>query len=548
MKEQLVNYIKAGFPVMAIPSVETARVIDDVVAIISDWNKELKDSNANEVLKTYGYNVRTWNAIDGWMDGGKSLYKGSEDPVKAMQFLLDEKDRKECPACIYVMDSFYHHWDDQMMKPMIYEYIKKFAHERAPHRHILFVGMSSCIPVDISHLFMTVDFALPDKEELLTIVNKFSSVLAKKKKELSVKEKKEIVDAASGMTKYEAENAFRVAIVESKGKEISPKVIQKEKSRAVKKLGFLEYEPSEYTVEDLGGIENLKQYLNDLAYVYHNMEEAKKYGLKSSKGMLVTGISGTGKSLTAKILSNIFGIPLFRADIGKLFGSLVGETEKNTAMFFKQIDSVSPCIILVDEVEKALSGTESSGQSDAGVTSRLMGRLLEYLQEKKSDSFFIFTANDISKLPPELMRKGRIDSLWFFDLPTDEERLSILKIHIKKTKRDPEKFDLAAIVRKTEGCTGAEIEGFIKDAMYKAFPEKVEYTTEHILEAVSNTPLLSKTKEKEITALRQWAKGRARIANYTENNHPAWYKQTEDSIITDDKPKAKEDRCLIPKI
>lgn len=248
-------------------------------------------------------------------------------------------------------------------------------------------------------------------------------------------------------------------------------------------------------------------------------------------------VHNTGKTLCAKVISNLFGLPLFRSDIGRVFGGLVGETEKNARELFQLYDAVSPAVILLDEVEKAMAGTET-GSSDAGVARRFMGNFLYYLQEKKSPSFFVATANDVRSLSPEFMR--RFNSLWFIDLPDKDERESIFNIHIKKTGRNVEDFNVKELSRMTEGFTGAEIEGIIIESMYNAFYKDKEYTTADIKLVIKEQPMMIKTKYEEINALRNWAKGRAKIANLRSKvSEKAWFFDAEErtKIIVDSEEK-----------
>lgn len=537
MRQELINNIKAGFPLISMQTVEIERALKEIGKTVGEWNEQLKESSASEHLKAYGYNFRVWSATQGWVeikgDTVKVVDPKAANVVVGLKAINDTEQIKDNPACVYVLQNVHLFWDDPGMKPIIAQHFLDFASRRTPHQHVIVVGAFGSIPPEIASVFMPMDFALPNKEGLIELVSKFDSVLHKSAK-LKVEDKKIIADAGAGMTSYEFENAVRVAIVQGAGKKLDHNIIQTIKAESVKKMGFLEHEVSKFTIDDVGGNEHLKRWLSELCHIYHHLEEALKYGLKTPKGCMVTGISGTGKSLVAKVIAKMFGVPLFRADIGKLFGSLVGQTEQNTVMFFKQIDAVSPCVILLDEIEKSLSGMESSGASDAGVTSRLIGRLLTYLQDKVSSSFFVATANDITKLPPELLRKGRFNEIWFVDLPDENERKPIFTIHLSKTGRPLESFDIDLLVKESQGATGAEIEGFIDAAMIKAFSQGREFNTKDIVEAIQSTPFLSKTKEKEIKALREWAVGRARIANVDphDGKNPAWYN---DIILGKDK-------------
>lgn len=525
MKKDFIDGLKSGFSFIVINTVEVTRVTDVIKKYVKEWNEEVRKSkNAPGAVKEHGYSLKIWDTVTGLYkydllkDKVVETYKNTTEAPKAIQAVAEDhashmSNPEKEPAGVYVYQNLHLQWDDPMMRQFIVQDIINLSADRLPHRHLVFVGPYSQIPIEIAHLLVPLEFSLPTKAELVDLTKKFDLTFSRHKAKLEDEDRVAAAEAAAGMTEYEAENAFRFAIISSQGKELPASVIQEKKAEAVRKTGLLEYQKVAITKEDIGGMHNMVRALDDLSYLYHNKTKAKEYGVPMPKGWLITGISGTGKSLIAKGISNIFGVPLFLCDLGKVFGSLVGETEKNTLQLLKQIEAVSPAVILLDEIEKALSGLESSGQSDAGVTSRLIGRLLTFMQEKKDESFFCATANSVSTLPPELLRKGRFNQIWFVDLPIASEREHILKIHIKKVGRKWEDYDLKLLVKESEGCTGAEIEGFISDAMYHAFPLGREFNTTDILECMKATPFLSKTKEQEIKDLREWANGRARIAN-----------------------------------
>ena len=243
---------------------------------------------------------------------------------------------------------------------------------------------------------------------------------------------------------------------------------------------------------------------------------AEDFGLTSPKGILLLGVPGTGKSLTAKAIGNLWKFPLLRLDMGKIFGGFVGESESNIRQALHIAQAIAPSILWIDEIEKGLSGASSSGRTDGGTSARVLGTFLTWMQEKTQPVFVVATANDISQLPPELLRKGRVDEIFFVDLPTEKEREEILKIHLKKKRRKPEKFALSQIAQACQGFSGAEIEEVIKEALFQAYDESVEITDTHILQAIEKTYPLSKTMGNTIKNLRQWAKSRAVLASSDE--------------------------------
>jgi SpoVK/Ycf46/Vps4 family AAA+-type ATPase len=256
-------------------------------------------------------------------------------------------------------------------------------------------------------------------------------------------------------------------------------------------------------MEDIGGLENLKSWLMRRKKAFSR--EAREFGLRPPKGILMVGAPGTGKSLTAKATAKLFGMPLLKLDMSKVFGSLVGESEKNMAEALKIAESIAPCILFVDEIEKAFAGISSSGETDSGVTARVIGQLLTWMQERQKPVFVVATCNDPFKLPPEMTRAGRFDDIFHVDLPSRSEREEIFRIHLNKIGRDPGNFDISEFARLTEGYSGAEIEQIITEALYRAFDEGLELDNQHIIEEIQGYMPLSKKRKDEIERIRKWA-------------------------------------------
>lgn len=539
LKDNFNIILKSGIPLTIINTAEITRATQELIKLLSAWNTALSSTNAEDTLKKEGYKLGIWDINNGWNYNGIIL-KDTKEYNKVFKELAKE----QIKAGVYILQNFNIIWDDSSAskKATITQDLIDLTKADMSYKHLFFVGAVVNLPVEISNLFTWVDFALPDKAELLKTAANYKEFVVN----LKGKQIEKIADACLGMSMYEAENAIRSAIVVKKGKDVDIEFLYERKSEAVRKSGLLEYIKVEEDITAVGGNASLKDWFIKISKIFKEKEQAEAYKLPFPKGCIIAGISGTGKTLCAKVIANLFGLPLFRSDIGRVFGGLVGETEKNARELFTLYDAVSPAVILLDEVEKAMAGTET-GASDAGVAKRFMGNFLYYLQEKKSPSFFVATANDVRSLSPEFMR--RFNSLWFIDLPDINEREEIFKIHLTKIKREVKKFHLKELAKQTEGFTGAEIEGTIIEAMYAAFYEDKEITTKDILTAIRDKPLMIKTKYEEITALRNWAKGRARIANLRQySSEDAWYSEAEkrSSLIVDkEEPKDDKKSCKI---
>ncbi|RYX99815.1 AAA family ATPase, partial [bacterium] len=285
----------------------------------------------------------------------------------------------------------------------------------------------------------------------------------------------------------------------------------KEKKQIIRKSGLLEFYPTQEDMSTVGGLDNLKSWLNKRTEAF--TKKARDYGLPEPKGILLLGVSGSGKSLVAKAVSSLWQLPLLRLDIGRLFSSLVGSSEENMRKTIKTAESVAPCLLWLDEIDKGFSGSGSSNVSDGGTTSRVLSSFLTWMQEKNNPVFIIATANDISRLPPELLRKGRFDEIFFLDLPKAEERIEIFNIHLKKRGRRSENFDLNLFASNTDGFSGSEIEELIISAMYDSFEENREVTTADIMNTIKHAVPLSHTMKESIDQLRDWTRSRARPAS-----------------------------------
>jgi SpoVK/Ycf46/Vps4 family AAA+-type ATPase len=315
----------------------------------------------------------------------------------------------------------------------------------------------------------------------------------------------------------EAENVFARSLVEKRTLDVE--TILSEKEQVIRKSGVLEYYPASEKFSDVGGLNALKDWLSTRQAAF--TEKARDFGLPEPRGILILGVQGCGKSLTCKAIGSLWRLPLLRLDIGRIFSGIVGSSEENVRRAIRVAESVAPVVLWMDEMEKGFAGVKSSPFSDAGTTSRVFGTFVTWLQEKTAPVFVVATANDISQLPPELMRKGRFDEIFFVDLPSEEERKDIFAIHLSKRKRDPKSFDLDLLAKNTPGFSGAEIEQSVVSALFDAFHAGRELNTDDIVKAVKQSVPLSVTMEEEISSLREWARTRARAASGPESKKEA---------------------------
>jgi SpoVK/Ycf46/Vps4 family AAA+-type ATPase len=372
------------------------------------------------------------------------------------------------------------------------------------------------LPTELEKEMTVVDYALPSADE---IAQQVESTLARCKEDKRIKcdleeeQIEAIVKAAQGLTAVEVDNVLMKSIVETQGFDVD--VILSEKEQIIRKSGILEYFHTDETMEDVGGLEALKRWLTKRRKAF--TDAAREYGLPQPKGLLLIGVQGCGKSLTAKAVAHLWQLPLLRLDVGRIFSGIVGSSEERMRRAIRTAESIAPVVLWLDEVEKGFAGTQSSSFSDAGTTSRVFGSFVTWLQEKESPVFVIATANDITTLPPELLRKGRFDEIFFIDLPNQHERHEIVRIHVAKRLpegRSADEFDLDGLTEQSAAFSGAEIEQAVISAMYDAFDDDARpFATEDVLRAIRETFPLSATMREQIHDLRSWAQNRARLAS-----------------------------------
>ncbi|HEY9647166.1 MAG TPA: AAA family ATPase, partial [Chroococcidiopsis sp.] len=367
------------------------------------------------------------------------------------------------------------------------------------------------IPIELEKEVAVLDYPLPDMAELNDVLTQQLDQLRTPRR-ITTETREKLLKAALGLTRDEAEKVYRKAkVTAGRLTEEEVDIVLSEKKHLIRRNGILEYIEEDETIDSIGGLEELKHWLKQRSNAF--TERAREYGLPQPKGMLILGVPGCGKSLIAKTTSRLWGLPLLRLDMGRVYdGSMVGRSEANLRNALKTAESISPAILFIDEIDKAFAGSAGSADSDGGTSSRIFGSFLTWMQEKSSPVFVMATANRVERLPGEFLRKGRFDELFFVDLPNAQERHEIFRIHLSKRRRDIARFDLDQLVSICDGFSGAEIEQGLVAAMYEAFAQDREFTQLDIIAAIKATMPLSKTMSEQVTALRDWARQRARPA------------------------------------
>ena len=428
----------------------------------------------------------------------------SNTPQKVLAFI--ERSNLEAIFHLQGLEPYLH-------DPGVIAFLKSIHGKYFGHRGAVVVsGNGIELPPALDYLFTPMNLEAPTPEAYHSFVQAVLHDLASRlqvKVELSSMDVSQLLTALHGLTFFEVQKIITEAVVEDGvlGREDIGRVL-KAKRQVIERSGVLEYFPHEHQMGDVAGLQNLKNWLRKRQAAFADPRRAREYGLSPPKGLLLLGVQGCGKSLCAKAVASEWKLPLIRLDPSNLYNRYVGETEKNLRRAIKLAEQMAPVVLWIDEIEKALSQEDAEG----GPAQRIFGTFLSWLQDKKESVFVIATANDISKLPPELMRKGRFDEIFFVDLPGSDARKRIWQIHLKRRKRDPAKFDVGRLVSLTEGFSGAEIEQAVVSALYTSFSRQEDLTTESLVEEIGLTKPLSVTMAERIQTLRDWAKDRAVFA------------------------------------
>ena len=483
--------VRARYPLIYVVSSEEKRVEQRVV----------------EVGKARDRRVWAWSITEGFQAlDGDERHAELRDPLRALDHIVKQEGN-----AIFILRDFHPFLQDPSVVRRLRDANKHFRTGQYL-RHIVILAPVLKAPMEVEKEMAVLDFDLPGREDIDKIIERLMRSVPSNRT-LAIRESDEarehVIEAALGLTESEVENVFAKSLVRTGEFDID--TILTEKKHIIRKSGLLEFYESDDRFGDVGGLETLKDWLGKRQLAFST--KARDFGLPQPKGILLIGVPGCGKSLTAKAVGALWKMPLLRLDVGKVFSSLVGSSEENFRKAIGTAEAVAPSILWLDELEKGFSGTKSSGQSDAGTTARVFGTFITWLQEKSSPVFVIATANDVSQLPPELLRKGRFDEIFFVDLPSAEERRQIFEIHLRKKKRKPEDFALDELVVASQGFSGSEIEQAIVSALYDAFMDGVDIDTARVVHSAREIIPLSTTMKEGIDAMRDWARSRARTAS-----------------------------------
>jgi hypothetical protein len=498
---ELDTLVRARYPLVYLVSSEEQRV----EAILAG------------LAETHGKALFGWSATKGLRPIGGA--KGAPPPdAREPLAALAAIEKLGEPALVVLRD-----FHPYLADPAVVRATRELAHAlKSTYTTVLLLSPVLTLPPELEKEISVLDVPLPTAQDLLQLLKEIVGVVRQNRRavvDLRREDVEALVQAARGLTLSEAESAFAKAIAtDGRLSRDDVALVLAEKRQVVRKSGVLEYHPADSGLGEVGGLGILKRWLERRGTAFS--EAARAFGLPEPKGVLLLGVQGCGKSLTAKAIAAQWGLPLLRLDLGRIFSGLVGSSEENLRRAIHVAESVAPVVLWVDEIEKGLAGAQS-GTSDGGVAARVFATLLTWLQEKTAPVFVVATANRIEALPPELLRKGRFDEIFFVDLPDATERREILRIHVSRRGRDPAAFDLDGLAARAEGFSGAELEQAIVTALHEAFADRVELAQPHLDRAVAESLPLSTTLREEIARVREWARARTRPASGTSAGTPA---------------------------
>ena len=495
IQEEIRLYLRARVALIVLVTVEEQRALE-----VLDEVRRGRDANSDLVL---------WDLADRFDSKAGRQLADAADAINALdkikQIALKEPDRRD----LYVLKDFHDLWKDARVRRKLRSLAQKLIYTGAS---LIVTTPSRKVPEELRDDAVILEMPLPKADALRDALDTLIDDTAGVRTSLTTHGRSRLAQAALGLTAAQAKRAFAKAIVrddvlDDRGID----AVVAEKKAIIRESQALEFYAAEETPDDVGGLDSLKKWLalRERAFT----EEAAAYGLPAPKGLALIGIPGTGKSLTAKMIGGLWRLPLLRLDVGALFGSLVGESEERVRRALQLAETVAPCVLWIDELEKGLSG----GDLDGGTSQRVFGTILTWMQEKTAPVFVVATANDVNSLPPETLRRGRFDEIFFLDLPTEEERREIVTVHLRKRRRDPGTFDVYHLAQISDGFTGAELEQAIVDALYHAFSEDRDVRTADITAAVGRAVPLSRSQREVIERLRSWLReGRAQSASFAE--------------------------------
>ncbi|MDB9446169.1 AAA family ATPase [Anabaena sp. CS-542/02] len=488
-REEFKLLLRARYPLIYIPTYEEERV-----------EAAIREEATNQGNRP----VYTWDFVDGYQGNPNDTGFGKRNPLQALEFV--EKLPASAPAVLILRD--YHRFLDDVAIARKLRNLAKLL--KSQPKNLVLLSPRVAIPDDLTEVLTVVEFPLPAAPEIKAEVERL--VQSTGNNSLSVKVIDDLVRSCQGLSMERIRRVLARAIA-SHG-ELQPEdvdLVLEEKRQTIRQTQILDFYPATEQISDIGGLDNLKDWLLRRGGSF--TDKARQYGLPHPRGLMLLGIQGTGKSLTAKAIAHHWHLPLLRLDVGRLFGGLVGESESRTRQMIQVAEALAPCVLWIDEIDKAFSGL--GGKGDAGTTSRVFGTFITWLAEKTSPVFVVSTANDIQSLPAEMLRKGRFDEIFFVGLPTQDERKAIFNVHLSRLRPHNLKgYDIDRLAYETPDFSGAEIEQTLIEAMHIGFSQNRDFTTDDILEAASQIIPLARTAVEQIQQLQEWAaSGRARLAS-----------------------------------
>lgn len=480
--------LRARYPLIYIPTREEERVENTIAEIAK------KQGNRG---------IYIWDFVDGYTGNPNDTGFGKRNPLQALE--LVEKLPATAPA-IFILRDFHRFLEDVAISRKLRNLAKLL---KSQPKNLVLISSDVAIPEELSEVLTVLEFPLPNQAEIATEVQR---LLGATGESLPRNTLDEIVRCCQGLSIERVRRVLAKAIATHGKLEVNDlELILQEKRTIIRQTQILEFYPATEQISDIGGLDNLKEWLLRRGSAFS--EQARQYGLPHPRGLLLVGIQGTGKSLTAKAIAHHWHLPLLRLDVGRLFAGLVGESESRTRQMIQLAEALAPCILWIDEIDKAFGGFDSKG--DAGTTSRVFGTFITWLAEKTSPVFVVATANNIQALPPEILRKGRFDEIFFVGLPHQDERRAIFEVHLSRLRpHNLKNYDLDRLAYETPDFSGAEIEQSLIEAMHIGFSQNRDFTNDDILEAVSQIIPLARTAAEQIEFLQAWAaSGKARLAS-----------------------------------
>jgi SpoVK/Ycf46/Vps4 family AAA+-type ATPase len=445
--------------------------------------------------------VYTWDFVEGYQSEGIDAGTARNNPLAALEFV--ERGRPDQQA-VFVLRDFHRFLEDISVGRKLRNLARRL---RSQPKTVVVLAPRLVIPTDLAEEITVLEFALPTAKEIDEEIGRLVADPAR----LRGPAREELVKACQGLTLNRIRQVLAKAL--ARGGQIDTtdiELILEEKKQKIRQTQILDFTPATETITDIGGLDQLKAWLLRRGAAFS--DQARRYGLPHPRGLLLVGVQGTGKSLTARAIAHHWRLPLLRLDVGRLFAGLVGESEARTRQMIQIAEALAPCVLFADEIDKSFGSLQGG---DAGTASRVFGTFLTWMAEKTSPVFVVATANDVLRLPPELMRKGRFDEVFFVNLPTQAERAEIFGVHLARLRpHNLRAYDLARLAYETPDFSGAEIEQAIVEAMHLGFAQGRDFTSDDIVQAVATIVPLARTAQEQIQALQQWAAaGKARPAS-----------------------------------